>query len=96
MLRSFQQFFDQLGELRAFADRFSRAEGSGRGRVAQANVADLSKAQLLEYQVLLAKLIQYNRLYRNQLLNLKSSYQLMLGGIDDVGPLINTRPRPDD
>lgn len=89
---SFQHYFDQLGEIRAFADRYARADESGQGSLVQADIAGLSASQLVEYQVLLAKLIQYNRQYKNQLLTLKRSYQLMLEGVADVDALLNAMP----
>ena len=92
MQGSFQHFFDTLAELRAFADRFSQTDEYTPGKLAQPNITELSAAQLLEYQALLAKLIQYNRQYANQLATLKRSNQLMLDGIDDVESLLSTRP----
>ena len=93
MLRSFHQFYDTLGELRAFADRFSEKDEYITGKLAQPDLARLSPAQLVEYQVLLAKMIQFNRQYATQLASLKLSYQLMLDGADDVDTLLNARPK---
>jgi hypothetical protein len=93
MLRSFHQFYDTLGELRAFADRFSWKNEYTTGKLAQPDIARLSPAQLLEYQGLLAKMIQYNRQYANQLAGLRLSYQLMLDGVDDLDTLLNARPK---
>jgi len=93
MLRSFHQFYDTLGELRAFADRFSHKDEYITGKLAQPDIARLSSAQLIEYQVLLAKMIQFNRQYASQLAGLKLSYQLMLDGADDVDTLLNARPK---
>ncbi len=88
MLRSFHYFFDTLSEVRAFAFRFDNVDL--RGKLAQANIAQLSAPQLLEYQVLLAKLIQYDRQYANQLASNARSYQLMIDGVDDVETLLDS------
>lgn len=93
MLRSFYQFYDTLGELRSFADRFSRQDAYISGKLTQPDIAALSPDQLVEYRALLAKLIQYDRQYAAQLANLKLSYQLMLDGADDVDILLNARPK---
>ena len=93
MLNSFQHFYDTLSELRAFADRFALKDEYVTGKLTQPDIAKLSPAQLAEYQVLLAKMIQFNRQYATQLASLKLSYQLMLGGADDVDILLNARPR---
>jgi hypothetical protein len=87
MIRSFHYYFDTLSELRAFAFRFS--ETDLRGKLAQPDITQLSQAQLLEYQALLAKLIQYNRQYANQLASNRLSYQLMLNGTNDLETLLD-------
>jgi hypothetical protein len=89
MLNSFQHFFDTIAELRAFADRNTKTDENGRGKIIQPNIDGLSAPQLLEYQLLLTKFIQYNRQYATQLVNLKRSYQLMLDGVDDVNILLD-------
>jgi hypothetical protein len=94
MQGSWQRFFDSLGELRAFADRFSRTDDYTPGTLAQPDIAKLSSAQLLEYQALLAKLIQYNRQYATQLTNLRAAYRLMLDGADNVDTLFDGILRP--
>lgn len=93
MLRSFHQFYDTLGEIRAFADRFNPKDEYVSGKLVQADIDRLSPAQLVEYQVLLGKMIQYDRQYANQLAGLRLSYQLMLQGADDVDILLNARPK---
>src|SRR5262249_1730765 len=87
MADSFQHFFDTLGEVRAFADRFSRTDENFPGKLPQPDIDRLSAAQLLEYQALLGKMIQYNRQYATQLASAKRSYQLMLNGVEDVDTL---------
>jgi hypothetical protein len=89
MQHSFLRFYDSLGELRAFADRFSRTDDSIRSGLPQPNIADLSPAQLVEYQTLLANTIQYSRQYTTQLTNLELSYQAMFRGVDDVDTLLD-------
>lgn len=88
MLRSFHNYFDTLSDIRAFVFRFGNSDM--RGRLAQPDLAQLSPAQLIEYQTLLAKLIQYNRQYANQLASNSRSYQLMLDGVDDLNILLNS------
>jgi hypothetical protein len=92
-LRSFYQFYGALGDVRAFADRFSHKDEYMSGKLVQPDITRLSPAQLAEYQVLLAKLIQYNRQYANQLAGLRLSYRLMLDGVNDLDTLLNARPR---
>lgn len=93
MLRSFYQFYNALSDLRTFADRFSHKDEYISGKLVQPDIAQLSPAQLVEYQVLLAHLIQHNRQYANQLAGLKLSYQLMLDGVDDLDTLLDARPK---
>jgi hypothetical protein len=93
MLTSFQHFYDTLGEMRAFVDRFSRTDENISGKLAQPDITHLSPAQLVEYQTLLAKMIQYNRQYASQLAGLKLAYQLMLDGVNDLDTLLDARPK---
>jgi len=97
MLASFQHFYDSLADLRAFSDRFNRKDEPTQSKVYQPNIAELSPSQLLEYQVILAKLIQYDRQYATQIARLKASHQLMLKGVDDLDTLVDAfnKPNPD-
>jgi len=89
MLRSFYHFFDTLSEIRAFVFRFGGTDV--RGKLAQVDLSQLSPAQLLEYQALIAKLLQYNRQYAQQLGSNSASYQMMLNGVDDVDTLVDAQ-----
>lgn len=91
MLRTFHHFYDSIGELEVFDDRFTSADNSAR----TPDMARMSAAQLAEYQAVLAKLIAWDRMYARQMRNLTASYQVMLRGTDDLDELTNvigTRP----
>jgi len=90
MLASWQHFFDTLSDLRGFADRYSEKDEYTFGTLAQPDIDSLSKAELVEYQSLLAKLIQYDRQLVAQLSNLKTSYAVMLDGVDDLDALLDS------
>ena len=94
MLHTFEKFLDTLGDLRAFANRFSRTDETIRGKMTQPDIAKLSTAQLVEYQALLASMIECNRGYATQLANLTVSYRLMLNGVDDLDTLIDAPYKP--
>jgi len=91
MMCGFQHYLDTLSELRAFADRFSRTDDHAVSKLPQPDIAGLSAAQLLEYQALLAKMIEYDRQYATQTAALKLSYELMLNGVDDLNTLVDAR-----
>jgi hypothetical protein len=90
MLNTFQHFFDGLGDLREFADRFNSEGDRGTRGIPLPDFDALSREQLVEYQALLGKQIQNSRMYAQQLENLKVSYQLTLEGLDDPDILMDS------
>lgn len=87
MQTTFQQFYEVLGEFRAFGDRFNTTNDDQGLYLPQPNIEELSAQQLVEYQVLIGKTIQLSRRYASQMLSNKVTNQLMLDGVDDENAL---------